>query len=140
MSVEAFIDTNILLYAYDLDSGDKRSVALDLVLHAHKNPHRFAISVQVLQEFHVNFIRRGGIQKDALDLLEDFSKWKVIENTLAVHRLGLAIQERFKVSLWDALIIAAAQTARAPLLYSEDLSHGQDYFGVRVVNPFFATD
>lgn len=136
MSVEAFFDTNILLYAYDLDAGSKRSIALDLVQMAHGKPRNHALSVQVLQEFHVNFLKAGGGHGDAAELLEDFAKWRVIENSLPVHRLGLAIQERYRISFWDALIIAAAQTARAPILYSEDLNHGQDFAGVRVVNPF----
>jgi predicted nucleic acid-binding protein len=136
MAVDAFLDTNILLYAYDLDAGDKRLVAQDIVAHAHKFPKRHAISIQVLQEFHVNFARSGGSHESGMALLEDFSAWKIVDNTLSVYRLGLAIVDRFQLSLWDAMVIAAAQTAQAPVLYSEDMNHGQDYGGVRVVNPF----
>lgn len=136
MAVEAFLDTNILLYAYDLDAGHKRQVAQEIVARAHKFPRKYAISVQVLQEFHVNFVRSGGSQNSAIELLEDFSALKIVDNTLPVYRLGLALQQHFQLSLWDAMVIAAAQTAKAALLYSEDMNHGQDYNGVRVVNPF----
>ncbi len=136
MAVDAFLDTNILLYAYDLDAGEKRSIAGEIIVHAHQFPQRHAVSIHVLQEFHVNFVRSGGNPVDARELLEDFSVWKVVDNTMAVYRLGLAVQERYQLSLWDAMVIAAAQTARASVLYSEDLNHGQDYGGVRVVNPF----
>jgi predicted nucleic acid-binding protein len=59
MPAERFLDTNILLYGYDLDAPEKRRVAQSLIEQAWLKPGRTAISVQVLQEFHVNFVRRG---------------------------------------------------------------------------------
>jgi len=59
-----------------------------------------------------------------------------VDNSLALFRLGLAVQERWQLSLWDAMIVAAAHSCSARELLTEDLNHGQDYGGVRAVNPF----
>ena len=136
MPAERFLDTNILLYGYDLDAPEKRLIAQSLIEQAWVQPGRTAISVQVLQEFHVNFLRKGHSPEEASSLIADFSHWPVIDNTLAVFRLGLSLQLRWQLSLWDAMILAAAQTSGARELFTEDLNHGQDYGGVRVVNPF----
>ena len=136
MSVERFFDTNILLYGYDLDSPVKRALALALIEEAWLRPNHTAISVQVLQEFHVNFVRSGHTAAEAMVLIEDFSSWTVIDNTLALFGLGLSLQVRWQLSLWDAMILAAAHTSGACELLTEDLNHGQDYGGVRVINPF----
>jgi predicted nucleic acid-binding protein len=139
MPAERFLDTNILLYGYDLDAPEKRRVAQSLLEQAWLRPGCTAISVQVLQEFHVNFVRRGHSADNAALLLADFCRWPVVDNTLAIFQRGLALQARWKVSLWDAMILAAAQASGARELLSEDLSHGQDYDGLRVINPFLAS-
>ncbi len=136
MSVERFLDTNILLYGYDLDSPVKREVARSLIEETWRTPGQTAISVQVLQEFHVNFIRCGHPTEEALALIGDFSLWPVIDNTLSLFRLGLSLQTRWQLSLWDAMILAAAQTSGAGELITEDFNHGQDYGEVRAINPF----
>ncbi len=136
MPAERFLDTNILLYGYDLDSPDKRRIAQTLLEQAWLQPGRTAISVQVLQEFYVNFVRTGHSAHDAAALIDDFSRWPVVDNTLAVFRLGLSLQSRWQISLWDAQILAAAQTSGARELFTEDLNHGQEYEGIRLINPF----
>ncbi len=136
MPAERFLDTNILLYGYDLDAPDKRRIAQSLLEQAWLQPGRTAISVQVLQEFYVNFVRAGRATADAASLIDDFSRWPVIDNTLTVFRLGLSLQSRWQVSLWDAQILAAAQISGARELFTEDLNHGQNYGGIRVINPF----
>ena len=136
MPAERFLDTNILLYGYDLDAPEKRHVAQSLIEQAWFQLGRTAISVQVLQEFHVNFVRKGHSAEEAAALVTDFSHWPVIDNTLTIFRHGLSLQSRWQLSLWDAMILAAAQASGARELISEDLNHGQDYGGIRVVNPF----
>jgi predicted nucleic acid-binding protein len=136
MPTERFLDTNILLYGYDLDAPAKRVVAQSLIEQAWTQPGHTAISVHVLQEFYVNFIRHGHRPAEASALIGDFSLWPVIDNSLALFRLGISLQSRWQLSLWDAMIVAAALSSGARELYSEDLTHGQDYGGVRVVNPF----
>ena len=136
MPAERFLDTNILLHGYDLDAPAKRVVAQTLIEQAWIQPGHTAISVQVLQEFYVNFVRRGHRAEEALALIGDFSLLPVIDNSLALFRLGIALQTRWQLSLRDAMIVAAAQTSGARELFTEDLNHGQNYGGILVINPF----
>jgi predicted nucleic acid-binding protein len=136
MHASRFLDTNILLYGYDLDSPHKRTVAQSLIEQAWRQPGATAVSVQVLQEFYVNFVRKGHPHSEAAALIGDFSIWPVVDNSLGILRLGLSIQARWQLSLWDSMIVAAAKASGSRELFTEDLTHGQDFGGVRVVNPF----
>ena len=136
MNATRFLDTNILLYAYDLDAPAKRAVALRLVEQGWTAPGDTAISVQVLQEMHVNFGRRGVSPTKATRIVRDFIDWPVVDNTLELLEVALNDQARWNISLWDALILAAARVSGASELITEDLNYGQDYGGVRVLNPF----
>jgi predicted nucleic acid-binding protein len=137
MAAERFIDTNILIYGYDRDAGSKRDVALPLIEEGWEQPGRNVISVQVLQEFYVNFLRLGQSHSETVKIIEDLIAWPVIDNSLKRFGHGLVLKERFQISLWDAMIIAAAQACGARVLLTEDLNHGQDYDGVKAINPFF---
>ncbi|MFK7850436.1 MAG: PIN domain-containing protein [Akkermansiaceae bacterium] len=136
MPAERFIDTNILLYGYDLDAPEKRAVAKTILEQAWLKPGSAAVSVQVLQEFHVNFTRKGHSVEDSAAVILDFCHWPVIENTLPVFHLGLELQSRWQLSMWDSMILAAAQVSGAAELLTEDLNHGQNYGRVRATNPF----
>jgi predicted nucleic acid-binding protein len=136
MPVEHFIDTNILLYGYDLSAGAKREIALKIVQEGWTRPGRNAVSVQVLQEFYVNFIKSGQTRETTCQLIEDLSQWPVIDNTLERFGQGLEICRHFQTSLWDAMILSAAKFSGAGTLLTEDLNHGQNYDGVQVINPF----
>jgi len=136
MPVKRFLDTNILLYAYDLDAGRKRDIARDLIASAFARPAENAISVQVLQEFHVNFSRAGQSASEAALLIQDFAAFHVVDNTLPLFRKGLELQTRWKLSLWDAMILAAAYQSGASELVTEDFGAGQDYGTLRALNPF----
>ncbi|MEX2382620.1 MAG: PIN domain-containing protein [Opitutales bacterium] len=136
MPVKQFLDTNILLYAYDLDAGPKRDQALSLLSDALRRPSETAISVQVLQEFHVNFVRFGNSPDDAAILIQDLSTLYVVDNTLSLLRRGLEEKARWQLSLWDAMILAAARYSGASILLTEDFNPGQDYGDLRAANPF----
>lgn len=103
-------------------------------------PGSTAISVQVLQDFHVNFRRSGHPHSESAALIADFCLWPVVENSIAVFQLGLSLQDRWQLSTWDAMILAAAHTSGARELITEDFSHHQDYGGVRAINPFVGSD
>ncbi len=60
----------------------------------------------------------------------------VLPVTLELVITGVSLRRRYQVSHWDATIIAAAQALGCTTLYSEDLTHGQVFDGVRVINPF----
>lgn len=136
MNAERFIDTNILLYGYDLDAGNKRAVASSLIEEGWKSPGKTAISVQVLQEFQVNFTRKGFPYSEVNLIIEDLCRWPVINNTLPIFRHGLSLQQRWQLSLWDSMILAAAHASGAHQLITEDLQHGQNFDGIQTINPF----
>lgn len=136
MAADWFIDTNILLYGYNLQAGRKREIAMDLIEEGWRRPGCAAISVQVLQEFYVNFTRLGQTHRAALKVIEDLSLWPVIDNTLERFGVGVVLCERFQISLWDAMIVSAARASGARKLLTEDLNHNQDYGGIVAVNPF----
>jgi len=140
MHAEVFLDTNILVYAYDMDAGEKRATALGIVEGGWLHLGGTAISVQVLQALYVNLLRKGRTHEEAAVILHDLSLWPVVENTLPLLHTALEVKERWQTSLWDALIIAAAREAGATTLISEDLNHGQDYGGVRIQNPFLPAE
>jgi len=135
-----FVDTNILLYSLELDSGesDKGEIARKILLSAD-----LALSVQVLQEFYVQAThsrRPDALTHDfAVRLIEKWMRFRIQDNTIAVLRDALEIRARYGTSYWDSTILAAAQSARCNELLSEDLNHGQQYGTVTVVNPFSKT-
>lgn len=130
-----FVDTNILVYAHDVDAGEKHVSAKRRLADLWARPLPPSISVQVLQELYVNLVRKGATQQGARGVVEDLLRWDVISNSPTILTEGMRLADRFKVSLWDALIIAAAHQARATVVWSEDLNEGQDYEGVTVENP-----
>ncbi len=136
----AFVDSNILVYAHDNGAGVRHDVAKALVERLWLE-RSGVISTQVLQEFYVN-VRRKARKPIELDearcLVEDYLLWAVVINDGSTILGALDIEQRFKVSFWDALILQAANSAKVATVYSEDLSHGQMYYDVEVVNPFAA--
>ena len=69
------------------------------------------------------------------NLIEDYLSWEIVVNTPQAIVAALGIEARYKISYWDALILHAAESCGAAVLYSEDLSHRQRYGAVEVVNP-----
>lgn len=136
MSASAFLDTNILLYAISTapEENAKRARARELLAR-----DDYALSVQVLQEFYVNATRppRPALSHAAAtDAVRELASAPVVAIDLSVMTDALELKERYRVSYWDAAVIAAAKASGATILYSEDLSHDQAYDGVRVENPF----
>jgi predicted nucleic acid-binding protein len=135
MHVDVFIDTNILVYAHDKDAGEKHARAKVLIeefWHGRKTP---CVSVQVLQELHVNLVRKGTDRDRSAGIVARYLSWRVVDNTRDLFQQALAVEKRWQISLWDSLIVAAAQRAGISTLWSEDLKPGENYGGVRVVNP-----
>ena len=89
----------------------------------------------MLQELHVNLIRKNVEVSTAANTVSRYFAWRIIDNTRPLLSCAFQIQERWGVSFWDSLIIAAAQQAGLPTLWSEDLQEGQDFDGLVVVNP-----
>ncbi len=141
MSVRYFVDTNILMYAHDASAGAKHERAKALVEQLWRD-RTGAVSTQVLQELVVNLRRKAGRPLDGKatrELVADYLTWQVVVNGGESILDALDIEARFQISFWDALVVQAAQASGAEVLYSEDLSDGQTYGAVRVVNPLRAS-
>lgn len=140
MSAEApaFVDTNILVYAYDETEPERQAVA-QRVLSELMHSDRLRLSTQVLQEFYVTLTRKIAppLSPDqALTLLESYAAWPVQTTDFALIREAIHLSRDAVLSFWDSLIVLAAVRSGARVLYSEDLSHGQAILGLEVRNPF----
>jgi predicted nucleic acid-binding protein len=137
MSDRYFVDTNILMYAHDTTAGVKHERAKALVEGLWRQ-RSGVVSTQVLQELAVNLRRKAARPLDTKatrEIVTDYLTWEVVVNGGDSILGALELEERFRISFWDALVIHAAQASGAEVLYSEDLSAGQQYGGLRVVNP-----
>ena len=137
MSDKYFVDTNILMYAHDTSAGAKHERAKALLEDLWRQ-RSGVVSTQVLQELCVNLRRKAGHPVDlrtAREIIADYLSWDVVTNTGESILDALQLEEHYQISFWDALVVQAAEASGAAVLYSEDLSDGQTYRGVRVVNP-----
>ena len=138
MSDKVFVDTNILIYAYDLDAGQKNAISSAAIKDLWKNRSGI-ISIQVLQEFYVNVTRKipNPLSKPkAREIIENYLAWDVELNEVITILAASEIEERYNLSFWDALIVAAACNAKADKIITEDLNHGQRIEGILIENPF----
>ncbi len=137
MSGGIFLDSNILIYAYDTDEGEKSRLANQWMTNFWEKRELPALSIQVLQEFYTVMLRKGSDVRYYREVVEHYlDVWPVVENSRELMRDALEIQQRFQLSFWDANIVAAARQSGAKELWTEDLNDGQDYGGVRAMNPF----
>ena len=139
MSVDSFIDTNVIIYLFDETNTEKRRIAEELIGKSIENGSG-CISFQVVQETINTVIRKlKASPDDARSLLDNVLEplWRV-NPTRSLYRRGLELQTRYRFGFYDCLIIAAALDAGCKTLYSEDLQHGQQVEGVTIVNPFSA--
>ena len=137
MSDKCFVDTNILVYAHDRLAGVKHQRA-QMLLEQLWDSGQGVLSTQVLQELCINLRRKIShpLPVDEVRLLiRDYATWEVVTNTPESVLQALDIELRYKTSFWDALILQAAESSGASILYSEDLATGQRYRAVRVINP-----
>lgn len=140
MNVKCFIDTNVLIYAHDHTSGIKYQKARLLVRELWEGENA-VISTQVLQELYAVLRRRTKSPlppDEAEQILRDYFEWEIVVNTRDSILRAVALETRYKISFWDGLILQAAETAEAEIVYTEDLSHRQAYGQVTVINPFAA--
>ncbi|MGH9688513.1 MAG: PIN domain-containing protein [Candidatus Acidiferrales bacterium] len=137
MSDKIFIDTNVLLYAHDIDGGAKHDVAKQ-VLRRLWQERVGLLSVQVLQEFYVNATRKipTPLSKQSARLVvSSYALW-CGETTSAEVSVAFRIEDESQISFWDALIVASAMRAGAERILSEDLNAGQRIAGILIENPF----
>ena len=136
MTYKAFFDTNVLAYEFEQRDLRKRDIAREL-LREWRSSGRMVLSVQVLQELYVVLTRKMGIsEKDAEEIIKNYAKLPIISADSDLVLRGIEISQRYKVSFWDALLIAAALRGNCRIIFTEDLSHGAKIEGVEIVNPF----
>lgn len=138
MTVKTFVDTNILVYAYDRGAGAKHVQAQRAIEDLWEQGDG-VLSTQVLQEFYVNVRRKSRRPisiNSARSLVADYMAWDPIVNDGTSILEAMDVERRDKISFWDALIVVAAQKGEVDVILSEDFSHGRKFGSVTVVNPF----
>ena len=138
MSGKVFVDTNILIYAHDLDAGQRNKISAAILRDLWENRIGI-ISTQVLQEFYVNVTRKieNPLPKSkARGIIENYLAWPVELNDAETVLSASEIEERYMLSFWDALMVASASNAKAEKILTEDLNHGQQIEGILIENPF----
>jgi len=136
MNADAFLDTNVLVYAAakDREAPAKTEQALSLI-----DEVDFGLSAQVMQEFFVTVTRKAAVplgHEEAVAWIEAMETFPCIAIDSSLVKLAVEHSVRFQISYWDGAIIAAAHRLGATTIYSEDLNDGQDYGGAIVINPF----
>ncbi|MFZ1134283.1 MAG: PIN domain-containing protein [Candidatus Korobacteraceae bacterium] len=136
MTANVFVDTNVLIYA--VDSGDpfKQRIAQRWRSELWKR-RAGRISYQVLQEYYASVTRKwAGARLQVRDDILDLISWQPVTIDFVLLDVAWKVQDRHKLSFWDALIVAGATAASCKYLLTEDLQNGQRIEGVTVVNPF----
>ena len=138
MTALVFVDTNVLLYA--LDRADlKKQQAARVWREELWRSRRGRISFHVLQEFYANVTQKWPAGRDeARAEVRDLLAWQPVMVDAAILERGWKIQDRYRLSFWDALIVGAAKSAGCRYLLTEDLQAKQDLDGITVVNPFLS--
>lgn len=134
-----FLDTNILVYAFDTSQPKKQTICRDLVRNALNNGVG-CVSYQVIQEF-LNVATRkfakplsiSDSQNYLTNVLEPLCE---VFSSIGLYHQALEISSRWQFSFYDSLIIAAALSAQCNILYTEDLQHDQEIENLKILNPF----
>ena len=137
MNDRTFVDTNILIYAHDIDANAKHQTAKS-VLHDLWSERTGVLSMQVLQEFYVNVTREiaSPLSKEqARDVVSNYVVW-CMETTTTEISAAFRIEDEAGIGFWDALIVSSAVNSGAERILSEDLNAGQRIAGVLIENPF----
>jgi predicted nucleic acid-binding protein len=138
MNVKTFVDTNILIYAHDLDAKEKHRAAREALDELWAN-RTGVISTQVLQEFYVTVTQKLAkplSKRVARTIVDTYLIW-CVDITPAEIAAAFRIEDEARIGFWDALICATAMKSGAERILSEDLNVGQRITGIRIENPFF---
>ncbi|MGM0578375.1 MAG: PIN domain-containing protein [Myxococcota bacterium] len=138
MSADCFVDTNVFVYARDTADPDKQARAYDVVDRLWET-RRGRVSVQVLQELYVTVTRKLAhplTPADARQYVRTLGAWRPVAMEERLLEMAWRIGDRYRLSWWDSLIVAAARGSGCRWLVTEDLQDGQDLGGLEVVDPF----
>lgn len=137
MSARTFVDTNVLIYAHDVDAAAKHQIA-KAVLRELWSERTGVLSLQVLQEFYVNVTRKIATplsKTSARLIVNSYAMW-CTETTPAEMSSAFRIEDESRIGFWDALIVSSAARSGAARILSEDFSSGQRISGILIENPF----
>lgn len=138
MSADTFVDTNVLVYAHDLDAGERHAIAVRVVSELWET-RGAVISTQVLQEFYVNATRKIALplpRSTARQVVRTYTAWQTEQIGPAEILVASELEEQHQLSFWDALIVAAAAKGGASRILTEDMPSGRTIAGIRIENPF----
>jgi predicted nucleic acid-binding protein len=136
MTAPVFVDTNVFIYAVDLADPKKQQATQSWLAELWTNGNG-RISFQVLQEFYSKVSQKDTAAREAARAaVRDLLAWNPVPVNAEILDRSWKIQDRYQLSFWDSLIIAAAKSASCRFLLTEDLQSGQDFDGLLVVNPF----
>ena len=133
-----FVDTNVLVYAYDSTDSQKQKVAKALLLELW-GAGAGALSTQVLQEFYTVATRKLDpplIRGEARKIVALYSTWQIVCVDVPLITSASQLEESQTLSFWDALVIQAARRVGATRLMTEDLQHGRQFGDLRIEDPF----
>ena len=138
MTGPLFVDSNILIYSRDASEPLKQEQAMAWMAELWAS-RKGRLSFQVLQEFYVIVTQKlkPGLDREAARRdVRSLLSWHPVATDERVIEGAWVIQDRYKISWWDALIVSAAQVTNCRFLLSEDLPEGQHLGNVQIVNPF----
>jgi len=137
MSAPEFLDTNVLVYAYDESDLEKRRIARDLVRRALAG--NLVVSTQVLAELAATLLHKaqpGARPQDVAAVLDALGPIGVVVPDGDMVRRAVSVHAEYGIHFYDGMIVAAAERGGCERIWSEDLNAGQKYFGIAVENPF----
>jgi predicted nucleic acid-binding protein len=140
--VQYFLDTNILVYAYDRSAGQKHEIARQLMESCWENENG-CLSIQVLQEFFVTVTRKLAMPLDdqtARQIVADLAQWHLHAPKAGDLLQAIDLHQSHQLAFWDAQVIQSALSLGCKQVLSEDLNHSQMYGEVQVINPFKVMD
>jgi len=133
-----FVDTNLLVYAYDSSAGKKWKTSLEVLslLWIHRTG---VLSTQVIQELFVSLtqkVKNPILPRAAKEIISDLLRWPLVVNDGGNVLRAVDLQIKYHFSFWDSLILQAAITSKSEFLLSEDFQDGQVIESVTILNPF----
>jgi predicted nucleic acid-binding protein len=132
-----FLDSNVLIYAFDPSDSRKQAIGRDLLRRGVIG--QFAISTQVMGEFVSTLIHKlipAPSEREILQALDSLSPLRLVLPDSKLVRRAVEAHVRYGIHFYDGMIVAAAERADCRTIWSEDFNPGQTYFGITIRNPF----
>ena len=137
MTAPEFLDTNVLVYAYDVGDLRKQRIAQDLVIKALAGD--IVVSSQVLAEFAATLLHKlspAARPADVIAILEVLAPIHLVPTDGDTVRRAIEVRAKYGIHFYDGMIVSSAERGGCTRIWSEDLNSGQSYSGIDVENPF----